>query len=131
MSRYSVPDSIRMWDLGQMGELHEVSRASGKCSLWCGDKNPSRCQGHVRFVWASAGRSDVSFCNRHGLDTFPEARNKPDSGRPLPQPPKVTCSHEACHETFDGPGDLCPSCKAAPMGSPCGSFCSGCSEARE
>jgi hypothetical protein len=80
MSRYEVPGSVRTWDLGQLGEVHEVESADGQCQVWLTTKR--RCPGHARYVWAQCGRGDVCYCAQHGADTFPEVRNKPDSGRP-------------------------------------------------
>ncbi len=88
MATIDVQCSVRFWDLGQLGELHEVERGAGTCEIWIGERRggtyhaTGRCQGHIRYVWAQAGKADRCYCDRHGIDTFPEARNKPDGGRP-------------------------------------------------
>lgn len=82
MARFDVPGSIRGWELGELGELHEVARPGGSCELWL--TRFERCRSPIRYVWAQQGKGDRCYCAKHGIDTFPEARNKPDFGRPLP-----------------------------------------------
>jgi len=79
MSRYSVYGSKQVWDLGRIGEVHQVAanpRAIRRCVIWV-DKD-TRCAEEVAYVWADSGRADICYCERHGTDAHPEVRNKPE-----------------------------------------------------